>query len=620
MASRQTPAELARCDLAKTAEREHTPTATATTPSVAGNVMPMSVRSLPAALRACARLQPHDPAFTFMDYEQDWDGVAITLTWSQLYRRTLNVAQELSRCGSTGDRVVISAPQGLEYVVAFLGALQAGRIAVPLSVPQGGVTDERSDSVLSDSSPVAILTTSSAVDDVVQHVARRPGESPPSIIEVDLLDLDAPNGYTFKEDEYPSTAYLQYTSGSTRTPAGVVMSHQNVRVNFEQLMSGYFADTDGIPPPNSALVSWLPFYHDMGLVIGICAPILGGYPAVLTSPVSFLQCPARWMHLMASDFHAFSAAPNFAFELAARRTTDDDMAGRDLGNILTILSGSERVQAATIKRFADRFARFNLQERVIRPSYGLAEATVYVATSKPGQPPETVDFDTESLSAGHAKPCAGGGATSLISYMLPRSPIVRIVDSDTCIECPDGTVGEIWVHGDNVANGYWQKPDESERTFGGKIVTPSPGTPEGPWLRTGDSGFVTDGKMFIIGRIKDLLIVYGRNHSPDDIEATIQEITRGRCAAISVPGDRSTEKLVAIIELKKRGDSDQDAMARLGAIKREVTSALSSSHGLSVADLVLVAPGSIPITTSGKVRRGACVEQYRQDQFARLDA
>lgn len=177
MASRQTPAELARCDLAKTAEREHTPTATATTPSVAGNVMPMSVRSLPAALRACARLQPHDPAFTFMDYEQDWDGVAITLTWSQLYRRTLNVAQELSRCGSTGDRVVISAPQGLEYVVAFLGALQAGRIAVPLSVPQGGVTDERSDSVLSDSSPVAILTTSSAVDDVVQHVARRPGES-----------------------------------------------------------------------------------------------------------------------------------------------------------------------------------------------------------------------------------------------------------------------------------------------------------------------------------------------------------------------------------------------------------------------------------------------------------
>ena len=176
------------------------------------------------------------------------------------------------------------------------------------------------------------------------------------------------------------------------------------------------------------------------------------------------------------------------------------------------------------------------------------------------------------------------------------------------------------MHGDNVATGYWQRPEESERTFGATLVAPSAGTPEGPWLRTGDSGFVADGKLFIIGRIKDLLIVYGRNHSPDDIEATIQEITRSRCAAISVPDDRSNEKLVAIIELKKRGDSDEDAMDRLGDIKREVTSAISNSHGLSVADLVLVPPGSIPITTSGKVRRRACVEQYRQDQFARLDA
>lgn len=295
------------------------------------------------------------------------------------------------------------------------------------------------------------------------------------------------------------------------------------------------------------------------------------------------------------------------------------MAGLDLGNVLTILSGSERVQPATLKRFADRFARFNLQEKVLRPSYGLAEATVYVSTSRPGQPPELVEFDAESLSTGQAKQCESGAGTQLVSYILPRSPIVRVVDPDTCTECPDGTVGEIWVCGDNVAIGYWNKPEESERTFGGKLASPSEGIPEGPWLRTGDSGFITDGKMFIIGRIKDLLIVYGRNHSPDDIEATIQEITRSRCAAISVPGDRSTEKLVAIIEYRRRGDSDQEAMDMLVAVKREVTSALSNSHGLSVADLVLVAPGSIPTTTSGKVRRAACVEQYRQQQFARLD-
>lgn len=579
----------------------------------------MSVRSLPAALRACARLQPNDPAYTFIDYEKDWAGAAETLTWSQLYRRTLNVAQELSRCTATGDRAVILAPQGLDYITAFLGALQAGVIAIPLAVPQGGATDERVDAVIRDASPVAILTTTPVVDDVTQHVTAQLGQSAPAIIEVDLLDLDAANGSAARNEDHPSTAYLQYTSGSTRTPAGVVMSHQNLRANFEQLMAGFFADTDGIAPPDATLVSWLPFYHDMGLVLGVCAPILGGYQAVLTSPVAFLQRPARWIHMLASSSHPVSAAPNFAFELAAKKVSDDDMAGHDLGDVLAILSGSERVHPTTIKRFADRFARCNLQEHVIRPSYGLAEATVYVATSRTSLPPKFVDFESERLADGEAKPCSGGDGTKLVSYVVPQSPIVRIVDPKTRTECRDGLVGEIWVHGDNVAMGYWQKPEENERTFGANIVSPSEGTPEGPWLRTGDSGFITDGELFIIGRIKDLLIVYGRNHSPDDIEATIQEITRGRCAAISVPSDRSTEKLVAIIELKKRGDSDPDALERLGAIKREVTSALSASHGLSVADLVVVAPGSIPITTSGKIRRAACVEQYRHDQFARLD-
>jgi fatty acid CoA ligase FadD28 len=166
--------------------------------------------------------------------------------------------------------------------------------------------------------------------------------------------------------------------------------------------------------------------------------------------------------------------------------------------------------------------------------------------------------------------------------------------------------------------GYWQRPAETTRTFGARLGAPSSGTPGGPWLRTGDQGFFSAGELFIIGRIKDLLIVYGRNHSPDDIEATIQEITRGRCVAISVPDDH-TEKLVAIVELKTRGDSPEDAMHKLGIVKGEVTSAISKSHGLTVADLVLVPTGSIPVTTSGKVRRAACVEQYRQDQFARLD-
>jgi long-chain fatty acid adenylyltransferase FadD28 len=584
-----------------------------------GNLMPVVGTSILDLMCERASLAPDDTAFTFIDYEQDWAGVAESLTWSQLYRRTLNVARELRHCGSTGDRAVILAPQGFDYIVAFFGALQAGQIAVPLSVPLGGVSDERVSSVLRDALPSVILTTSPVAGTVAEYLKSQSGASAPSVVEVDLLDLDAPTGSGASCEKHPSTAYLQYTSGSTRQPAGVMMSHRNLMANFEQLTSDYFADYGKLPPPGTTIVSWLPFYHDMGLYLGMCGPVLTGLPAVLTSPVAFLQRPARWMQLLASNSHAYSAAPNFAFELAVRKTSDEDMAGLDLSDVLLIVTGSERVHPATLRRFTQRFARFNLREAVIRPSYGLAEATVYVATRAAAQPPAIVRFDSEKLTAGKAERCESGSGTPLISYGMPQSPMIRIVDPETGIECPARTVGEIWVHGENVATGYWRKPHETESTFGGRLVAPSAGTPEGPWLRTGDLGFVFDDELFIIGRIKDLLIVYGRNHSPDDIEATVQEITRGRCAAIAVP-DGQTEKLVVIIEVKKRGESHEEAADKLTVIKRDVTSTISNSHGLGVADLVVVAPGSIPITTSGKVRRAACVEQYRHGQFARVDA
>jgi fatty acid CoA ligase FadD21 len=223
------------------------------------------------------------------------------------------------------------------------------------------------------------------------------------------------------------------------------------------------------------------------------------------------------------------------------------------------------------------------------------------------------------LGAGRAERCAAGAGAPLVKYKVPQSPTLRIVDSDTNRECPQGLVGEIWTHGDNVADGYWCKPPEEQSCFGATLVDPSPGTPDGPWLRTGDLGFIYEGELFIVGRIKDLLIIRGRNHYPEDIEATVQEITGGRVAAISVQVN-SAEKLVTVIELKKRGDSSEEAMHWLTCVKSDVTSAISNAHGLNVGDLVLVSPGSIPTTTSGKIRRAACVEQYRQDQFTRLDA
>ncbi len=573
--------------------------------------------SVLSVLRERASMQPNDTAYTYIDYDKDWNGAEESLTWAQLYRRVRNVANELRRHGATGDRAVILAPQGFEYIVAFLGALHAGLIAVPLAVPQGGVSDERVSSVMTDAAPTVVLTTSAVVGLIGEYVKADVRGAAPAVIQVDTLDLDAQPGPGSSPEDLPEIAYLQYTSGSTRTPAGVVMSHANIIANFEQ-WTDYFADYGRVPPPGAAIVSWLPFYHDMGLYLGICAPILTGVPAVLTSPVAFLQRPARWVQLLASNGRTFTAAPNFAFELAVRKTSDEDMAGLDLSDVFAVVTGSERVNPATLQRFTQRFAQFNLREAVVRPSYGLAEATVYVATRVPAEPPVIIRFDTDKLSAGTAERTEGRSGTPLVSYGMPQSPTVRIVDPDTRHECPAGVVGEIWVHGDNVAEGYWRKPEETAATFGAEIMGSSPDTPDGTWLRTGDSGFVFDGELFVIARIKDLLIVYGRNHSPDDLEATIQEVTHGRCVAIAVP-DSQTEKLVVIAEVRDRGES-QEAAEKLAAVKREVTSAISNSHGLAIADLVLVPPGSIPITTSGKVRRSSCVEQYRQRQFARLDA
>ena len=582
-----------------------------------GVPMAVSEASIPALLREQARRQPDAPAYTFIDYDLDPVGYSETLTWSQVQWRVQVVAAELASYGSPGDRAAILAPQGLDYIVGFLAALEAGFIAVPLSVPLFGAHDERVSATLKDCSPVAILTTSAVVNDVVSCAHALPG-SPPAVIEIDALDLDRPRGLHPTNTPQTKTALLQYTSGSTRQPTGVVVTHKNVIANLAQVIADYFEDIGGVPPRDLTLLSWLPFYHDMGLLLGLTAPVVLGLHAVLTSPVAFLQKPARWMQLLASNTRPFSAAPNFAFELAVRRTSDDDMAGLDLGHVQVILSGSERIHAATLRRFTERFSRFNLPETALRPSYGLAEATVYVASSSPGCPPTTVRFDYEKLSAGHAQPCGNEGCSELVSLGVPRACTMRIVDPETCIENPAGKVGEIWLHGDNIAGGYWRNPQLSEGTFGGRLVDPSPGTPQEPWLRTGDLGVMSEGELFIIGRIKDLLIVDGRNHYPDDIEATIQEITGGRVAAISVPNDRS-EQLVAIIELKKRGSSDDEVVDRLHTVKREVTWAISKSHGLRVADLVLVPPGSLPITTSGKVRRSACAERYRQDEFTRLD-
>jgi long chain fatty acid CoA FadD26 len=566
----------------------------------------MTQTTIPELIERRADEQPDDTAYTFYDYESDPAGVADAITWSELRDRVEVVAEQLAKLGSPGERAVVLAPQGLDYIVGFLGAIRAGFIAVPLSVPQAGQHDERVTGAMGDSTPVAVLTTSAVVDEVRNYTHAQSAQRPPKVIEIDALDFFSPAKPPVLQDA-PQIAYLQYTSGSTRRPAGVSITHANVIENLEQAFPDYLEAFD-FPPRELTVVSWAPFYHDMGMVVGIFIPLYSGCSAVLMSPVSFLQKPVRWLQHIAANPNAYTAGPNFAYEVVMARTSDADMAGLDLSRTAVMINGAERVRGSTVRRFNERFAQFGLPDYALRTTWGMAEATVYVASSPGGRPPTVLSFDTDTLAAGRAELCASGGS-ELVSHGPPRGCDFRIVDPQTRVEKPAGEVGEVWVHGPQVAPGYWRNPELTEQVFNGQLAE---GTPTGPWLRSGDFGVMFDGQLYIIGRMKDLLIVDGRNHYPDDIEATVSKITGGRVAAISV-ADGADEQLIVIAELRSK---DPEA---LGSLKPQVKAAISKAHGVRVADLVLVGGSSIPVTTSGKVRRSASRERYRSGEFSRLD-
>jgi long chain fatty acid CoA FadD26 len=584
--------------------------------------MPEILLPISELLKNRAEQRGDETAYTFLDFDVDPAGFAETVTWSELYDRIQAVAARLLECGVPGDRAAILAPQSMDYIVAFYGAIHAGFIAVPLPVPFPGGLDERVVGALRDSAPTALLTTSAAAADVARYAGGQGGGPAPEVIEIDALDpVSAPvpiGGTPDSSVSDSATAYLQYTSGSTRAPAGVVLTHKNVIRNLEQIVSDYTEHIGGVAPDAATVVSWLPFYHDMGLVKGVLIPLIASRPAVLMSPMAFLQKPARWMQQLAMNPGAFTASPNFGFDLAVRRTSDADMDGLDLSSVIGIISGAERVHPTTLHRFSERFASFGLDASTVRSSYGLAEATVYVVASLGGKVSTEARFDSAKLAAGQVEVCSTGGS-ELVGCGVPRSSDVRIVDPETSTELPAGQVGEIWVHGDQVSPGYWRNPELTARTFGGQLASPSEGTPAGPWLRTGDLGAIFDDELYIIGRIKDLLIVDGRNHYPEDIELTVSEITIGRVAAVSVPDD-TTEKLVVVAEVKPPAGSPEEAAEKLRDIKRRVVTAVKNTHGVRVGDLVLVAAGSLPITTSGKVRRSSCGQMYSAGEFSRLDA
>ncbi|WP_409490834.1 fatty acyl-AMP ligase [Amycolatopsis sp. cmx-11-12] len=560
--------------------------------------------TLPACLRHWADTDGDRPALTFADFATDRAGRRKTLTWRQLQDRVDGVAGALSV--RPGDRVAVLCPQSADYVVGFLGAITAGAIAVPLFDPGLPGHAGRLAAVLTDCSPAAVVTTAAAEDAVREFLVGLPGGEHVAVVAVDQ-PAEGP-AWPAPAAAPEDVAYLQYTSGSTRTPAGVVLTHENVLANVRQAVHGL-----GIDPAGST-VSWLPLFHDMGLVLGLITPLAMGMRSVLMDPLAFIERPVRWLELLSDHKGSWSAAPNFAFHYSATRVREEDRARLRLDRVAAIVNGAEPINPGVLDRFHAAFADSGYTPDKTRPAYGLAEATVFVTTG-PGVPPRVTTFDRAALGAGVARQADDG--LKLVACGVPVGQHVALVDPETGVALEDGSVGEIWVHGPNVGTGYWQKPLESTETFGARLTGDHPGLPEWPWLRTGDLGVRYDGEVYIAGRIKDLLIVDGRNHYPQDVEATAasadHDIRPGSVASFAVEG---TDTEAAVIVAEHRGHSElttEDERALAASIRRLV----SDAHGLSLRDVVLVPAGLVPRTSSGKIARSACRDRYLAGDYGK---
>ena len=549
------------------------------------------------------------PAYRYLDFDHDR---SVDLTWSALGTRLRAIGGRLQHLTRAGDRVAILAPQGVDYVVAFFAAIHAGTIAVPLFAPELPGHAERLEAVLRDALPTVVLTTTSAAKAVGEFLRTLPRDRRPRMIAVDAVPDSVGAGFHPVPLDTDAIAYLQYTSGSTRTPAGVQITHRSACTNVVQMIMSVGLDWD------IRSVSWLPLFHDMGLLM-IMFPALTGGQITLMSPVAFVRRPYRWIReLGATDKPMFAAAPNFAFELAASRGRPPAGEHLDLSNVAGLINGSEPVSMASVEKFIDAFAPYGLRSTAIKPSYGMAEATLFVSTTAADTAPTAVHLDRHELNAGRAVRVEADHPDAVAQVScghVARSQWAVIVEPDTEAELPDGRVGEIWLHGDNIGSGYWGRRHETELTFVNKLQTRLPagshaqGCAEGAhWLRTGDLGVYIDGQLHITGRIKDMVIVDGRNHYPQDIEATVAQasaaVRTGFVAAFSAPG--ATGEALVIVAERAAGAGRVEA----GPVVEAIRAAVSRKHALPIAEVKLVAAGTIPRTTSGKLARRACRARY----------
>jgi fatty acyl-AMP ligase FadD32 len=582
-----------------------------------------------------AKVRGSKLAYRFIDYSTERDGVERDIVWSDFSARNRAVGARLQQVTQPGDRIAILCPQNLDYLVSFFGALYSGRIAVPLFDPAEPGHIGRLHAVLDDCTPSTILTTTDSAEGVRKFIRARAAKERPRVIAVDAVPAEVATTWQQPDADEDTIAYLQYTSGSTRTPTGVQISHLNLPTNVLQTLVAL----EGAEGDRG--LSWLPLFHDMGLITALCAPVLGQSFTFMT-PAAFVRRPGRWIRELArkpgETGGVFSAAPNFAFEHAAvRGLPRDDEPPLDLSNVKGILNGSEPVSPASMRKFYEAFAPYGLPKTAIKPSYGLAEATLFVSTTPANEPPKVIHVDRDELNNQRFVEVAADSPNAVAQVSAGKIGVDEwavIVDPDTASEVPDGHVGEIWLHGNNLGLGYWGKEEESAHTFRNILKSrisqshAEGAADDGLWVRTGDYGTYFNDDLYIAGRIKDLVIIDGRNHYPQDLEYSAQEASKalrtGYVAAFSVPANQlpqavfdnphvglkfdpedTSEQLVIVAE-RAAGTHKLDHQP----IADDIRAAIAVRHGVTIRDLLLVSSGSIPRTSSGKIGHRACRAAY----------
>jgi acyl-CoA synthetase (AMP-forming)/AMP-acid ligase II/alkylation response protein AidB-like acyl-CoA dehydrogenase/acyl carrier protein len=570
---------------------------------------------LPDRLRAHAQLTPQRLAYTFL---RD-DGKIDEITYGGLDQRARALAATLAQRAPAGSRALLLYPAGLEFITVYFACLFAGLIAVPATIPHKTRASRRLKALLDDADPALILTRSDCEPAIKASLSLVEAENR-ACLSTDTLalsgDVDA-----LPQASAGTTAFLQYTSGSTSLPKGVEITHLNIASNVDSIRQGF-----GFTP-DSVMVSWLPLFHDMGLIGSVVAPMYVGFHCVLMAPAAFLKNPMLWLDAITKYRATCAGAPNFGWDYCAKRISDEQKERLDLSSLSVAYNGSEPIRAATLRSFSAAFANCGMRTESMFPCYGMAETTLFVSGGPIDSAP-LIRTVSKSLLEGNqirdARPGDADAREIVSSGRIAAATEVLIVDPETCLPVSGQRVGEVWVCGPSVARGYWNRPVETEQTFGARIANSG----HGPFLRTGDLAFMRDGELFITGRLKDLIIINGRNVYPQDVEEVIERaidfIEPNMCAAFSVEID-GQERLAIVAEANRglvratqqAGKDHQllakdDYLAKIEAMATNICQVIGQQFDVSVSSIVFVKPGAFPRTTSGKVQRTRCREMALQ--------